>query len=135
MRIVYKGNYIRMTCGEIGLVPRQHSRLSHRRPTSEMPFEMAFCWQSDDGPFIVLFGSSMPSSPKENIKFGPPLTKLSGSAHVLCLTDILEISIEDNVFRSQVCTFNIHGFSWWYMRPNLFLSVRLTYCLYSLHAW
>ena len=41
-----------------------------------------------DGPFIAVFGSSIPSSPKKEkkekknfITFGPPFTKLSGSAH------------------------------------------------------
>ena len=36
------------------------------------------CWaMTDDGPFKVVFGSSIPSSFKKNIiKFGPPLTKL-----------------------------------------------------------
>ena len=33
--------------------------------------------RADDGPLIVVFGSSLPSSTKKN---GPPLTKLSGSA-------------------------------------------------------
>ena len=44
---------------------------------------MAFCWQADGGPFIAVFGSSIPSSTKKKnvIKYGPPLTKLSGCAH------------------------------------------------------
>ena len=38
---------------------------------------------ADDGPLIVVLGSSLPSSTKKNIvKVGPPLTKLSGSTHV-----------------------------------------------------
>ena len=47
---------------------------------------MVFHWRADDGPFIAVFGSSIPSSIKKKeygIKFGPPLTKLSGSAHAL----------------------------------------------------
>ena len=36
---------------------------------------------ADDGPFIAVFGSSIPSSSKKVIKFGHPLTKPSGSAH------------------------------------------------------
>ena len=44
-------------------------------------------WRANDGPFIAVFRSSIPSSTKKKtqknvIKFGPPLTKLSGSAHV-----------------------------------------------------
>ena len=44
---------------------------------------MAFCWLADDGPLIVVFGSSLPSSKKkqQRCQVGPPLTKLSGSAH------------------------------------------------------
>ena len=39
-----------------------------------------------NGPFIVIFGSSIPSSTKKNaIEFGPHLTKLSGSAHEIPL--------------------------------------------------
>ena len=38
---------------------------------------MVFCWQANDGPFIAVFGSSIPPS-TENfffIKFGPPSDK------------------------------------------------------------
>ena len=39
-------------------------------------------WRADDGPLIVDLGSSLPSSTKKIVgKVGPPLTKLSGSAH------------------------------------------------------
>ena len=44
---------------------------------------MAFRWLANVGPFIAVFGSSIPSSTSKKIKFGPPLTKFSGSAHVL----------------------------------------------------
>ena len=38
---------------------------------------MAFPWQADDGPLIVVWGSSLPSSTKNNVvKVGPPLTNL-----------------------------------------------------------
>ena len=44
---------------------------------------MVFCWQANDGPLIVVLGSSLPiSTPQKNVKVGPPLTNLSGSAHV-----------------------------------------------------
>ena len=41
---------------------------------------------ANDGPLIVVFVPSLPSSTKKNqtkipVKFGPPLTKLSGSSH------------------------------------------------------
>ena len=54
---------------------------------------MVLRWQADDGPLILVFGSSLPSSryilssphqlkkEKNVVKVGPPLTKLSGSAH------------------------------------------------------
>ena len=46
---------------------------------------MVFRWRAYDGPFIVVCGSSIPHPKKKKkkkkvIKFGPPLTKLSGSA-------------------------------------------------------
>ena len=54
---------------------------------------MAFHWRADDGLFIAVFGSYSPSSTKKKthkkqnkknvIKFGPPVTKLSGSAHAV----------------------------------------------------
>ena len=44
--------------------------------------QMAFRWRADDGPFIVVFGSFLPSLTKKNVvKVGPPLAKRSGSAH------------------------------------------------------
>ena len=57
---------------KITKIPSQHSMLDHHRTTSETPLK-------------VIFGSSIPSSTKKKkknvFKFGPPLTKLSGSAH------------------------------------------------------
>ena len=52
---------------------------------------MVFRWRANDGPIKAVFGSSIPPSSKKNtdkknvIKFGPPLTKLSGSPHGLVL--------------------------------------------------
>ena len=46
---------------------------------------MAFRWWANGGPFIVVFGSSLPSS--TNKKVGPPLTQLSGSAYALRLCE------------------------------------------------
>ena len=46
----------------------QHSMLGHHRPASKT--------------LLALFGSSLPHYLKEkNVRVGPPLTKLSGSAH------------------------------------------------------
>ena len=45
---------------------------------------MAFRWRANDGPLIVVFGSSLPHQIK-NVKVGPPLTKLSGFAHEMKL--------------------------------------------------
>ena len=44
---------------------------------------MVFRWQADDGPFIAVYLDPLsPHQLKKNIiKFGPPLTKLSGSTH------------------------------------------------------
>ena len=60
---------------------------------------MTFCCQADNDPLIVVLGSSLPATTKKAnkqkqntkknnnkinvVKFGPPLTKLSGSAHGL----------------------------------------------------
>ena len=46
---------------------------------------MAFRWRADDGLFIVIFGSSIPSTTKTKnvLKLRPSLTKPSGSAHGL----------------------------------------------------
>ena len=48
---------------------------------------MALRWRADGGPLLLVFESSLPSSIKKTktnsnvVKVGPPLTKLSGSAH------------------------------------------------------
>ena len=50
--------------------------------------EIAFRWRTDEGPFIVVFGSSLPlisilkQQQKPAVKVGHRLTKLSGSSHV-----------------------------------------------------
>ena len=44
-------------------------------------FKLAFRWRADDDPLKVVFGSFLPSSTKKRAKVGPPLAKLSGSAH------------------------------------------------------
>ena len=64
---------------KITKLPSQHSMFGHHRHASETP--LAFRWRADDGPLIVVLGSSLPSSTKKNVCVGPPLTKLSGSAH------------------------------------------------------
>ena len=42
---------------KITKLPSQNSMLGHHRPASDR-----FRWRADDGPFIVIFGSSIPSS-------------------------------------------------------------------------
>ena len=45
---------------------------------------MAFCWRANEDPPLVVFGSSYPSSTKTKTKTTrTPLTKFSGSAHVI----------------------------------------------------
>ena len=58
---------------------------------------MAFRWRADNGPLRVIFGSPLPSSTKNKnvVKYGPPLTQLCGSAHVL-----------DSIARLPVCFFH-----------------------------
>ena len=40
-------------------LPRQHPTLGHHRHASETPFK-SFRWWADDGPLLVIFGSSLP---------------------------------------------------------------------------
>ena len=53
---------------KITKLPRLLSMLSHHLHLSEI----AFCWRAEDGPLIVVFGSSLPSIKKKNaVKVGP----------------------------------------------------------------
>ena len=45
--------------------------------------EMVFRWRADDDPLIVVFGSSHPSSTKNNRQSWTPSDKIYGSVHVL----------------------------------------------------
>ena len=81
--------------------------LGHHRPASETPFKWCFAG-ADYGPFIAVFESFIPinlkkkKKKKKNLfKFGPPLTKLSGSVHSVCL--LLDFSndkmqVSDTIF-------------------------------------
>ena len=40
-------------------VPSQDSMLGHHGHGSKIPFEIAFSWQADDGPILVVFGFSL----------------------------------------------------------------------------
>ena len=57
-------------------------------------------WWADDGPLIVVFGSSQPSTTKIKeknvVKVGAPLTKFSGSAHA-CLASSLPGPVAQSV--------------------------------------
>ena len=56
----------------------QYSMMGHHRPDQQQTFR----GRADDGPLLVVFGSSLPHYLKKNVvKVGPPLTKLSGFAH------------------------------------------------------
>ena len=54
---------------------------------------MAFLWRDEGGQLIVVFGSPIPSSRKYKttkknvVKVGPPMTNLSGSAHIYVPTN------------------------------------------------
>ena len=58
--------------------------LGHHRLASETPFKWCFAGEplmADDGPLLVLFGSSFPFKFYFLKDVGPPLAKLSGSVH------------------------------------------------------
>ena len=62
----------------------------NNRPAGETPFRWrnkAFRWRANDGPLLVLFESSLSSSDQKKnvVRDGPPLVKLTGSAHALDL--------------------------------------------------
>ena len=59
--------------------PSQHSMLGHHRPASEANL-IAFRWRVDGGPFIAVFGSSMPSSTKTEKKLYQIWTPVSDKA-------------------------------------------------------
>ena len=44
--------------------PSQHSTFGHHRHASETPLK-AFRWRADDGPLLVIFGSSLPLKRKK----------------------------------------------------------------------
>ena len=63
---------------------------------------MAFRWRAGDGPLKVVHGSSLPTSTRKNVvKVGPPLTKLSGSAHgpwlPWCETNVLTTELKSHL--------------------------------------
>ena len=83
---------------------------------------MAFCWRADDCPFIVVLGSSPPSSTenkKKDVRVGPQLTKLSGSAHETCFLhyDVVHsfIGVQFTFVFSRLS--NVVGSTVWYNRP------------------
>ena len=57
---------------------------SSARQQNAISILMAFCWRAGDSPLIVVFDpfpSNNNNNKKNVVKFGPPLTKLSGSTH------------------------------------------------------
>ena len=73
---------------KITKLPSQHLMLGHHRHASKTPFKWRCC-RADDGPLIVVFGYSLPSSKiKKIIKVGPPLTKLFLDTRLWPLTDV-----------------------------------------------
>ena len=71
---------------KIAKLPSQHSILGHHPHASKTPLSCVSL-AGDDGPLMMVLGSSLPSSTKKRkkrvVKVGPILTKLSGSAHDL----------------------------------------------------
>ena len=51
--------------------PSQHSALGHRRHASETPLK-AFHWRADDGPLLVIFGSSPLKKKKKRCQSSDP---------------------------------------------------------------
>ena len=56
---------------------------------------MAFRWWADDSPLIVVLGSN--KRKKNVVKVGPPLTKLSGTAHVGPLKIFFKIADDKSI--------------------------------------
>ena len=74
-----------------GLDPLKNHKATCTKPAFNVgPPSVASETPFDDCPFIVVFESSIPPPPPINlknfIKFGIPLTKLSGSAHDIYIT-------------------------------------------------
>ena len=66
-------------------LPSQHSMLGHHQPTSETPLK----WRFAGRPIIARLWCYLdqlffPHQLKFFVRVGPPLTKLSGSAHGVC---------------------------------------------------
>ena len=62
----HKNNGFLSNTGPDPLKNHKASMKGRHRHASETPFKWEFCWRVDDGPFIVVFGSSLPSSTKTN---------------------------------------------------------------------
>ena len=67
---------------------------AHQRNAIQWGHLMVFRWRAGDGPLIVVLGSPLPlpakniKEKKNVVKVGPPLTKLSGSAHAKAQTSL-----------------------------------------------
>ena len=82
---------------------------------------MAFCRRVDDGPLIVVFGSSFQSSTKKNVvKVGPPLRKLSGSAH--------ENNRDNVLFSSLLIGLSVDFLRGWHVHVRV-VCVRVCACV------
>ena len=64
--------------------------LAHQRHANKRPFKWCFAGRPMIGHIysVVVFGSSLPSSTKNGVKVGPPLAKLSGSAHAAFMCEV-----------------------------------------------
>ena len=72
---------------------------------------MAFRWRADDGPLLVVIVSSIPWSTKINVnQVGPPLKKLSGSAHALIVLWLFMLCDSSSRCRGFVCGLRLWHF-------------------------
>ena len=122
-------------------LPSQHSMLGHHRPANETPFKWRFHWRADDGPLIMVFESSLPSSTKKTVKIGPPLTKLSGSAHEKAYDEgTLSIAHFTGNFLFTWKFFMLHVVCWFFSKLSFLknssrITIRVSNSLDPDQAW
>ena len=115
---------------KITKLPSQHSMLAHHRPTSETPLKWRFASWTDAGPLIVVFGWIFYSL-VNFVKVGPPLTKLSGSAHAQCVWNFILLILVLNVLRSSAIIL-LRGEGWLFCFISGLVNMCLSlFCVFS----